>query len=69
MSIIQPRDMPSLRDTMRRTESVKTARAILAHARNRLGDIKAVGWPRLEQSLADELAELEQIARQRGFLA
>lgn len=69
MSTVQPKDMGNLADTMRRTERPATARAILSHARNRLGDIEHVGWPALEQSLRTELEQLEAIARQRGLVA
>lgn len=68
MTVVQPKDMPNLRNTMRSTSSPKTARAILAHARNRLSDIQVVGWPLLEQSLSDEIKDLENIARERGLL-
>lgn len=60
----------ALRDlvaTMRETTSVKVARGLIANARNRLGDIEHIGWPRLEKSLRDELLQLEAIARQKGL--
>lgn len=54
-------------DAMRVVSNQQRARQILALLRGRIGDIEMVGWPRLEQSLRDELARAEAVARERGF--
>lgn len=53
--------------SMRTVSNQQRARQILALLRNRIGDIQAAGWPRLEQSLRDELARAEAAARELGF--
>lgn len=50
-----------------RTATQARARQIVTILRSRIEDIRHVGWPRLEQSLRDELARAEAIARERGL--
>jgi hypothetical protein len=59
--------MTDMADAMRKVSNERRARQILSLLRGRLGDIEVVGWPRLEQSLRDELARAEAVARERGF--
>lgn len=54
--------------SMRRVQSPARARQILTHMRGRVADIERVGWPRLEASLKAELAAVEAVARERGFV-
>ena len=60
--------MTDMADAMRKVSNERRARQILSLLRGRLGDIEHIGWPRLEQSLRDELARAEAVARERGFV-
>lgn len=59
--------MTDMAEAMRKVSDQRRARQIVAILRGRLGDIQHIGWPRLEQSLREELARAEAVARERGF--
>jgi hypothetical protein len=59
--------MTNMAEAMRTVTDQQRARQILSILRHRIGDIQMVGWPLLEQSLRDELARAEAVARERGF--
>lgn len=61
--------MTDFRASIRRTASARRARQIMSLLRGRLADVQYVGWPRLAASLKAELADVEAVARARGFLS
>lgn len=53
--------------SMRRVTNQHRARQILGQLRGRADDARFIGWRLLEQSLRDEIARAEAVARERGF--
>jgi hypothetical protein len=63
-----PDRLTDARESMRKVTSLKAARCVISHVRDRLEDARFIRWPALVESFQREHDEAVRIAAERGFL-